>query len=188
MLIPTINNTFILSKEQIWQNSVKEIYEYCRQQNLPHVWMYIWEEWYTWANWILWARSISDEINCLRTTMTIESHWHVIKHDFLHHFNHPRLDLLIYILIQKVIPRQIDRLYLLSNNREITKWRKEFKHEWKRLQQKEVIYPNSYLTDVDKWICSCKYFLINRFMICKHLIHLKGPVYTNYFKKVFNII
>ncbi|GES90899.1 hypothetical protein RCL_jg24878.t1 [Rhizophagus clarus] len=56
---------------------------------------------------------------------------------------------------QKVIPRQIDRLYLLSNNREIMKWRKESKYEWK-FATKEVIYPNSYLTDVEKWIYSCK--------------------------------
>ena len=49
------------------------------------------------------ARSVADEINPLRTTMTVESHWCVIKHDYLHHFNHPRLDLLIHILIQKVI-------------------------------------------------------------------------------------
>ena len=51
--------------------------------------------------------------------MTIESHWRVIKHDYLHNFNHLRLDLLIHILIQKVIPRQIDRLYL-SYGREMT--------------------------------------------------------------------
>ena len=72
--------------------------------------------------------------------------------------------------------------------RENTKWRKELKCEWKRLQKKEIIYPNAYLTDVDRWICSCKYFLTSRFMICKHLIHLKGSVYKNYFKKVCDLI
>ena len=133
-ILPTDNNTFIFLKEQIWQNSVKEMYEYCRQNNLPRVWIYIWEEYYTWSSWILWARSVADEINPLRTTMTVESHWRVIKHDYLHHFNHPRLDLLIHILIQKVIPRQIDRLYLLLYDREITSWRKELKCEWKKLQ------------------------------------------------------
>ena len=120
------------------------------------------------------------------TKFVINLEWLIEK--YLHHFNHPRLDLLIHILIQKVIPQQIDRLYLLSYDHEMTKWRKELKCEWKRLQQKEVIYPNSYLTDIDKWIGSCKYYLTNRFMICKHLIHLKGPVYTNYFKKAFNMI
>ena len=28
-----------------------------------------------------------------------------------------------------------------------------------------VIHPNPYLTDIDKWICFCKYFLTNRFVI-----------------------
>ena len=32
--------------------------------------------------------------------------------------------------------RQIDRLYLLSYDREIASWRKELKCEWKKLQQK----------------------------------------------------
>src|SRR5438270_677618 len=52
-----------------------------------------------------------------------------------------------------------------------------------KIAKKKIIYPNAYLINVDRWICSCKYFLTSRFTICKHLIHLKGSVYKNYFKK-----
>ena len=47
----------------------------------------------------------------------------------------------------------------------MAKWRKELKCEWKKLQQKEIIYPNPYLTDIDKWICSCKYFLTSLYKL-----------------------
>ena len=57
-----------------------------------------------------------------------------------------------------------------------------------KIAKKKIIYPNAYLTNVDRWICSCKYFLTSRFTICKHLIHLKGSVYKNYFKKVCDLI
>jgi len=43
----------------------------------------------------------------------------------------------IILIIQKVIPRQIDRLYLLSYGRETTSWRKELKCEWKNYNKKK---------------------------------------------------
>ena len=35
---------------------------------------------------------------------------------------------------------------------------KRIKMRGKNCNKKEIIYPNPYLTDIDKWICSCKYF------------------------------
>jgi hypothetical protein len=46
------------------------------------------------------------------------------------------------------------------------------------------IQNNSYGIDVTKWICGCPYYLTNRFMICKHLIHFNGNIDTNFFHLV----
>jgi hypothetical protein len=35
--------------------------------------------------------------------MVIESHWKTIKRDHLYRFNRPRLDLLCFVLVKKVI-------------------------------------------------------------------------------------
>ncbi|CAG8852213.1 27560_t:CDS:2, partial [Gigaspora margarita] len=34
--------------------------------------------------------------------------------------------------------------------------------------------PTEYYTGAQKWICSCSYYLTNRFMICKHLVKAAG--------------
>ena len=116
--------------------------------------------------------------------MAIESHWRVLKHDFFSRFNHARLDLIIYIIVMKVIPRQIDWLQLLHDNRCITKWRENFRLEWKKLATKTVNPNSTHITDSSWWICSYYSFLLSRFHICKHLIQIYGPVEPGFFKKV----
>ena len=86
------------------------------------------------------------------------------------------------------ITEEVKNYIVQNSDKRVPDLYNSIKSEWKRLQKKEIIYPNAYLTDVDRWICSCKYFLTSRFMICKHLIHLKGSVYKNYFKKVCDLI
>ena len=71
------------------------------------MWVYLWTNWYRKEIWILWARSVIQERICLfRTTMLSESHWKVIKRDYLPKFFRPRLDLVIYILLTRLIPHQ----------------------------------------------------------------------------------
>jgi hypothetical protein len=101
-LIPNSDGVF-LESQQIWNECVSEIYSYCRQQNLDFAWAYLWNEWYSPAQWTLWARSSTNEISILRTTMVIESHWRIIKRDHLYKFNRPRLDLLCFVIVQKVM-------------------------------------------------------------------------------------
>ena len=43
---------------------------------------------------------------------------------------------------------------------------------------------NTYITDIDKWICGCPYYLINRFSLCKHLVQLKGIVPIEFFNHI----
>ena len=50
------------------------------------------------------------EIPVLKTTMIVESHWRVLKHQFLHRFNRPRIDLVTWILITRVMPDALVRM------------------------------------------------------------------------------
>ncbi|KAJ7498364.1 hypothetical protein B0H11DRAFT_2226000 [Mycena galericulata] len=79
------------SREGIRVWAVKQMYNYCVQNDLPEVWAYLWENWYRTGRWELWARAEDDMIPRLKTTMMVESHWGRIKKDFLHHFHMPRL-------------------------------------------------------------------------------------------------
>lgn len=56
--------------------------------------------------------------------------------------------------------------------------------EWKELSTR-TLNSNTYLTDVNNWICGCPAFFINRFFICKHLIQEKGDVTVKFFDEVY---
>lgn len=111
MLIPKEDKTFV-NQQEIWIECITEIYQYCRNNDLIMVWAYLWCEWYTPKQWVLWARSSFEEIGILRTTMVIESHWRLLKRDYLYKFNRPRLDLLCFIIIKKVFIYIIFTLFL----------------------------------------------------------------------------
>ncbi|CAG8757025.1 9204_t:CDS:1, partial [Racocetra persica] len=119
--IESSGSSNFLNMNQIWDKSVKEQYNYCYKNNLKHIWCYLWSEWYHPEMWKLWAQASNLKLNVLRSTMVIESHWRVLKHDFFSSYNRARLDLIIYIIIVKVIPRQIDRLQLFRDNRYMPK-------------------------------------------------------------------
>jgi hypothetical protein len=42
--------------------------------------------------------------------MILESHWRTLKHDYLHRFNGPRVDLVMLILTSRVIPNAVHRM------------------------------------------------------------------------------
>ncbi|KAJ7581307.1 hypothetical protein C8J56DRAFT_763243, partial [Mycena floridula] len=81
----------------------------------------------------LWACSSSPYLTRLRTTMTVENFWKQLKHDFLHHIVHPRLDQLVWILIYEVNPAYFARSeilhgnYRLGRSRPLTSFQKAFK-------------------------------------------------------------
>ncbi|KAJ3738611.1 hypothetical protein DFH05DRAFT_1367237, partial [Lentinula detonsa] len=97
------------SAEGIRKWAVRQMYTFCFQNNLAALWAYLWENWYRPTRWELWARSVSDTVPILKTTMMVEAHWRRIKHDFLHHFHSPRVDLLAWILITKLVPLYLHR-------------------------------------------------------------------------------
>ena len=114
--------------------------------------------------------------------MFVEGHWKVIKRDFLYKFFQPRLDLVIYILMEKVVIHQQRKLQQIQIGREKPEWIKDFKFEWKKLSKREI--NNMYATNVTQWICGCSYYLTSRFNICKHLVYLKGSVTPEFFNNV----
>lgn len=75
---------------EIRRTAVREMYNMCKENQLPQVWAYMWNSWYCTMQWRLWTRSSDAGIPQLRTTMMVESHWRRVKHDYLHLFNRPR--------------------------------------------------------------------------------------------------
>ena len=54
--------------------AVKQIYEFCVDEDLPNLWAYLWENWYRRGRWELWARCGNpEEIPRLKTTMMVEA-------------------------------------------------------------------------------------------------------------------
>ena len=96
--------------------------------------------------------------------------WRKIKHDFLHHFHKPRLDLLVWILVKKLAPTYYRKLDQLLHNtgrfRELPSWRKAFKREWKKLARTPIEMPINpkYRPDSMKWVCTSSqadFFFVN---------------------------
>jgi hypothetical protein len=190
-LIPDRNGTY-RSPEAIHRECINEMYSWCRARNYLRLWAYLYVNWYKPGQWTLWARSANaKEIPVLKTTMIVESHWRKLKHDYLHRFNRPRIDLVIWVLISRVIPNALDRLEAIKNgdSRKVTaSWRKAFKKQWKQLQSQPV-EPTSiqrYQTNPTKWACACDAFLLSRFLICKHIIHCYDSIAdpAKFFSKV----
>ena len=190
-LIPDRNNTF-RSPEVIHRECTAEMYSWCRTRNYFRLWAYLFGHWYCPDQWELWARSTNAaEIPILKTTMIVESHRRRLKHDYLHQFNRPRIDLVAWVLVSRVIPDAAVRMEALEvGDQRIAKsgWRKPFKSQWKALQERTTS-PDSmrhYFTDPLKWVCACEAFLDSRFFICKHLVHCVEPFSSpvEFFSKV----
>ena len=174
-LIPDQNGTY-RSSEGIHRACAAEMYHWCRPRNYFRLWAYFWVNWYQPSQWVLWARSSNPrEIPILKTTMILESHWRKVKHDYLHRFNRPRIDIVTWVLLSSVIPDALTRMQVLlerDHRKGRASWRKHFKQEWKKLSSRaeDMVANDRYHTDPAKWTCSCPYFLTSRFLICKHII------------------
>src|ERR1044072_910863 len=169
-LIPNDDNMYF-SIDEIWILSVKEMYSFCVEYNLRHVWGYLWTNWYQKEYWVLWARAANYELCLFKTTMLIESHWKVIKRDFLPRFFRPRLDLVIFIIIKRLLPHYQQRQDRILQGREKPSWKKDFKKAWRKCENHEK-KENTHVTIVEKWVCSCYAFLLSRWPMCYHLVLL----------------
>ncbi|KAF8528353.1 hypothetical protein BU17DRAFT_80641 [Hysterangium stoloniferum] len=94
----------------------------------------------------------------------------------------PRCDLLVWILVVKLAPsyyRKLDRLLTdTGRHRQLPSWRKYFKSTWKKLLKAPITLPlnDAYRPDVKKWVCTCPALIVNRFLLCKHLVQAVQPV------------
>ena len=77
------------TSEKIYHWAIKEMYEFCFQNDLSQAWAYLQNRWYNPKQWPLWARSADSAIYVLKTTMIIESFWRNLKHRNLQEFNRP---------------------------------------------------------------------------------------------------
>jgi hypothetical protein len=72
-----------------------------------------------------------------------------------------------------LIPHHQQQYQKYLNKKEYVSWKKDFKKEWKKLENVKI--NNFYLTDTTKWICGCLSFACNRFFICKHVQQYDRP-------------
>ncbi len=110
----------------------------------------------------------------------MESYWKVIKRNYLPRFFRPRLDLVIFIIIIRLIPHNEIMYNKYQKGREKVAQRKDFKKHWKNLATKEIS-EELYYTNTDQWICSCLAFLKDRFFLYKHLVKLVNNTTTSEF-------
>ncbi|KAF7978602.1 hypothetical protein HWV62_45332 [Athelia sp. TMB] len=121
---------------EIHEGAVLDMYSFCREHDLAQVWAYLWNCWYSPPQWPLWARSAAPGIPRLKTTMVSEAQWKVIKHQDLATFNRPRLDLVIHVLINRLLPRVRVTLANLLGARRKTRasapndWQNDFRAAW----------------------------------------------------------
>ena len=180
-LIPDQNGT-LRSPEQIHMDCVREMYTWCRARDYFRLWAYLYVNWYTPDMWKLWSRSlVPTMIPVLKTTMIVESHWRKVKHTYLHSFNRPRIDLVVWVLTSRVVPDILKTTAaIIRGDRKFgqASWRKAFKREWKAAQSQNLDSRNLsvYKTDPAKWTCGCIAFLESRFLICKHIISCYEPI------------
>ncbi len=94
------------------------------------------------------------------------------------------MDLVVFIIMEQVILHQQRRFeQIFCVGKEKAEQRKAFKREQKKLS-KRTLNHDTYLTNINNWICGCLVFLTSHFLICKHLIQQKGVVDIQFFNQV----
>ncbi|KAF8225146.1 hypothetical protein L208DRAFT_1112048, partial [Tricholoma matsutake] len=64
-----------LTAREIHCGAVKDMYDFCFQNDLSQTWVYLWNRWYTLKQWVLWAWSADLAIYALKMMMVVESLW-----------------------------------------------------------------------------------------------------------------
>ncbi|KID82058.1 hypothetical protein MGU_10628 [Metarhizium guizhouense ARSEF 977] len=188
-LIPDPNGTY-KSSTTLHRECAAEMYTWCKARGYYRLWAYLYVNWYCPDQWKLWARATDPaEIPTVKTTMIVESHWRTLKHDYLHRFNRPRVDLVVWVLTSRVLPDAVHRMTAISSGQfRIFKarWREAFKKQWRK-EACKAVHPDKlkeYHTNPVSWVCSCKSFLHSRFLICKHIVRCFEAPSPDFFETV----
>jgi hypothetical protein len=132
--------------------------------------------------------------------MTVKNFWQQLKHEFVHHFLCPHLDLLVWILINNVTPAYLtctevlEDTHRLGRSNKLTSYQVRFKTAWKKLAQLPVS-GLGYNIDLAMFMCNCGQQKYEAHHFCKHLIqavsepdiqfwchvvhHCKAPLYCH---------
>ncbi|KAG6806274.1 hypothetical protein H0H92_011959, partial [Tricholoma furcatifolium] len=168
------------NSDRIRREAVYEMYNFCYIRGLREVWGYMWASWYSPKMWAIWARSTSPYLTRLRTTMNVENFWRQLKHDHLHRVARPRLDCLVWILINKVTTAYVaraeilDDTYRLGRSKQLTTYQTYFKKSWMKLLDREISN-KQYTTILGKhFTCTCGRQKYDAHLLCKHLVQLVG--------------
>ncbi|KAK0558517.1 hypothetical protein OC844_005089 [Tilletia horrida] len=111
--------------------------------------------------------------------------YQLVKHDYLHRFARPRVDLVAYIIRTRLVPHTCTRIQaLLDGNARIAKpsWKRAFVKLWRKAEAREDVSAETlarYRTCPHLWTCACESFLESRFLFCKHLIKSVEPMSTS---------
>ena len=163
------------SSEQIYRDSVYEMYIHCQNNHLREVWAYLWTNWYAPAKWKLWARSAyALAIPRKRTTMVVEAMWRNFKRLVLHLHNRLRVDFATYALVTQALPAYRFKLVgMLRNPRvgralALTGEQVSIKRAWLILYKRVI--KGRYDTNVLHWTCTCGAQKYHPYLLCKHLV------------------
>jgi hypothetical protein len=116
--------------------------------------------------------------------------WRRIKKDFLHHNHKPRIDYLVWVLLEQLGPHYTLQLQKQgaqeSRIRGLAAWREAFRSEWRRCVAAQITLPLNirYNPLPYKWVCTCPSFVKSRFLLCKHLVQSVDPVPEEFFAEV----
>lgn len=163
------------NSDDIYSDSVHEMYCHCRNNQLREVWAYLWTNWYSPDKWELWARSAYPHaIPRKRTTMVVEAMWRNFKRLVLHLYNRPRVDFAAYALVMQALPLyryKVTRVFYNPREGRAPALHGEqapIKKAWLILRQKKL--NGSYDTDYFLWTCSCGTQKYHPYLLCKHLV------------------
>ncbi|KAA8641707.1 uncharacterized protein ATNIH1004_011843 [Aspergillus tanneri] len=130
------------SSTTLHRECAAEMHTWCKERGYYRLWAYLYINWYCPEQWKLWARAADPtDIPVVKTTMIVESHWRTLKHDYLHRFNRPRVDLVVWVLTSRVLPDAVHRMKAISSGQfRIFKarWRDAFKKQWRKEACKTV--------------------------------------------------
>ena len=174
-----------------WQ-AVSEMYQFCYQRGLREVWGYLWTSWHAPKVWKLWARSTSPYVSRLRTTMGTENFWRQLKHNYLHHTLRPRLDRLVWILIDKVTQEYIARAdvledtHRLGRSKPLTTYQRYFKSAWKKLEEvpASVHGHSKYITSIEEWTCNCSQQKYHPQHLCEHPVQAVPRLPSTFWRQI----
>lgn len=161
--------------DDIYSDSVHEMYLHCKNNHLREVWAYLWTNWYSPDKWKIWARSTHPQaISRRRTTMVVEAMWRNFKRLVLYLHNRPRVDFATFALVTQALPAyRFKLLKVMDDPRKgragsLTGEQIPIKKAWLALYDREA--NGHYDTNELLWTCSCGHQKYHSYLLCKHLV------------------